>query len=106
MEAKHTGTLHPDILAAIQRALLEDIGRGDITTDSIVPAEASMQGRIIAKQNGIIAGLDVVKGVYEIVDPKIEFRAAITEGARVGDRQTLATVSGSARSVRRKIRQT
>jgi nicotinate-nucleotide pyrophosphorylase (carboxylating) len=94
-----TDILHPDILAAIQRALLEDIGSGDITTNSIVPADASMQGQIIAKQNGIIAGLDVVKAVYEIVDPKIEFNAATSEGARVEDRQTVATISGSARSL-------
>jgi len=86
-------------LAAIHRALLEDIGSGDITTNSIVPADASMQGRIIAKQNGIVAGLDVAEAVYEIVDPKIEFSAAISEGARVDDRQTLAMVSGSARSL-------
>ena len=99
MNDKSTDTLHPDILAAIQRALAEDIGSGDITTNSIVPADASMQGRIIAKQNGIIAGLDVAKAVYEIVDPKLEFNAAVSESARVDDRQTLATVSGSARSL-------
>jgi len=92
-------TLHPDILAAIQRSLLEDIGSGDITTNSIVLADASMQGRIIAKQNGIIAGLDVVKAVYEIVDPEIDFNAAIAEGTRVENRQTLAMISGSARSL-------
>ncbi|MFZ1042496.1 MAG: carboxylating nicotinate-nucleotide diphosphorylase [Anaerolineales bacterium] len=92
-------TLHTDILVAIQRALLEDVGSGDITTNSIVPMDASMRGRIIAKQNGIIAGLDVAKAVYEIVDPKIDFNAAISEGARVDDRQTVATISGSARSL-------
>ena len=99
MKDKLSDTLHPDILAAIHRALSEDIGSGDITTNSIVPADASMQGWIIAKQSGIIAGLDVAKAVYEIVDPKIEFNAAISEGARVENRQTVATVSGSARSL-------
>ena len=94
-----TDILHPDILAAIQRALLEDIGSGDITTNSIVPIDASMQGRIIAKQDEIIAGLDVVKAVYEIVNSKIEFNATVSEGARVDNRQTLATVFGSARSL-------
>jgi len=94
-----TDIVHPDILAAIQRALAEDIGSGDITTNSIVPSDASMQGRIIAKQNGIIAGLDVVKAVYEIVDPKIESNATVSEGARVDNHKTLATVSGSARSL-------
>ncbi len=91
MNDKSTDTLHPDILVAIWRALLEDVGSGDITTNSIVPMDASMHGRIIAKQNGIIAGLDVAKAVYEIVDPKIDFNADISEGARVDNRQTVAT---------------
>ena len=94
-----TDILHPDILAAIHQALLEDIGSGDITTNSIVPIDASMQGQIIAKQNGTIAGLDVAKAVYEIVDPRIEFNATVSESARVVDRQTVAAVSGSARSL-------
>jgi len=99
MSNKSTDTLHPDILVAIRRALLEDVGSGDITTNSIVPIDASMHGRIIAKQNGIIAGLDVVRAVYEIVDPKVEFSAKVSESARVDNLQTVATVSGSARSL-------
>ena len=99
MKAESTATLHPDILVAIRRALQEDIGAGDITTDSIVPVQASMQGRIIAKQDGIIAGLDVARAVYEIVDPRINFNVAVSEGARVADRQTLAALSGPARSL-------
>jgi len=99
MKAESTDTLHPDILAAIHRALQEDIGDGDITTNSIVPSDASMQGRIIAKQNGIIAGLDVAAAVYQIVDPRINFNVAVSEGARVADRQILAALSGPARSL-------
>ena len=87
MNDKFTDTLHPDILVAIRRALLEDVGSGDITTNSIVPIDAAMHGRIIAKQNGIVAGLGVAKAVYEIVDRKIDFNAAISEGARVEDRR-------------------
>jgi nicotinate-nucleotide pyrophosphorylase (carboxylating) len=91
--------LHPDILAAVRRALDEDIGSGDATTNSIVPADAFMRGQIIAKQAGIVAGLDVAKAVYEILDPRIEFKALVAEGARVADRRTLATVSGPARAL-------
>jgi nicotinate-nucleotide pyrophosphorylase (carboxylating) len=90
---------HPAILAAIHRALLEDIGSGDITTNSIVPSHAVMRGRIIAKQDGIVAGLDVTKTVYAEVDSKIDFVPTANEGARVENRQTLAAVSGSARSL-------
>ena len=92
MKAESSATLHPDILAAIRRALQEDIGDGDITTDSIVPVAASMQGRIIAKQDGIIAGLDVAGAVYQIVDPGINFNVAVSEGSCVANRQTLAAL--------------
>ncbi|MEW6187883.1 MAG: nicotinate-nucleotide diphosphorylase (carboxylating), partial [Thermodesulfobacteriota bacterium] len=64
--------LHPQIHKAIQFALAEDIGPGDATTDSIVPAEAQMKGRIIAKENGIIAGLDVARAVYLAVDKEVD----------------------------------
>ena len=92
-------SLHPDILTAIRRALDEDIGPGDATSESIIPPEAQMTGRIIAKQDGIIAGLDVAQAVYATFDPRVDFRALAGEGDRVVDRQTVAGVSGPARSL-------
>ncbi len=92
-------SLHPDILSAIRRALAEDIGPGDVTTNSIVPPDALMRGRIIAKQDGVVAGLDVAQAVYRVVDERIVFTALVAEGERVADRQTLALVSGPARGL-------
>lgn len=92
-------SLHPDIIESIQRALTEDVGSGDVTTNSIVPAEAMMQGQIMAKQDGVVAGLDVAQAVYQYVDPEVDFRPQIGEGGRVVDRQALAVVSGRARSL-------
>ncbi len=91
--------LHPDILEAIRRALAEDIGTGDVTSNSILPPEASMQGQIIAKQEGMAAGLDVAQAVYEMVDPRVDFRPQVGEGAYVTKGQVLALVSGPARSL-------
>lgn len=91
--------LHPDIIEAIQRALSEDIGSGDATSDSIIPSAASMRGQIIAKQDGIIAGLDVAQAVYARFDPRVEFNSQAEEGARVENRQIVAKVSGPARSL-------
>jgi nicotinate-nucleotide pyrophosphorylase (carboxylating) len=91
--------LPPGALDAIRRALAEDIGSGDATTNSIVPADADMHGQIIAKQDGIIAGLDVTQAVYQMVDAGVDFHAKAAEGARVTDRQVLAFVSGRARSL-------
>ena len=80
-------------------ALEEDIGSGDVTTTSIVPAGASMAGRIIAKQPGVVAGLDVARSVCLVLDPQISFVAQAAEGERVQNRQVLATVSGPARAL-------
>ena len=89
----------PDILQAIQRALAEDIGPGDATTDSIVPADATMEGQIIAKQSGIVAGLDIAAAVYQMLDNRVCFQAQVAEGDRVTNRQGLATVAGPARAL-------
>lgn len=87
------------ILESIQRALAEDIGPGDVTTDSVIPADATMRGQIIAKQEGVIAGLDVAEAVYMSVEADVDFDPCVDEGARVTDRQVLALVSGRARSL-------
>ena len=91
--------LSREILATIRTALAEDIGPGDATTNSIVPAEATMRGQIIAKQDGVIAGLDVAQAVYQMVDAQVDFRPQVEEGARVTNRQVLALVSGRTRSL-------
>jgi nicotinate-nucleotide pyrophosphorylase (carboxylating) len=88
-----------EILATIRLALAEDIGPGDATTNSIVPARAVMRGQIIAKQEGVIAGLDVAQAVYQMVDAKVEFKPQVGEGVRVQNRQVLALVSGRTRSL-------
>ena len=92
-------TLSPAILESIQRALAEDIGPGDVTSNSIIPADALMRGQIIAKQDGIIAGLDIASAVYKKVDAQVKFESRVDEGARVVDRQVLAFVSGRTRGL-------
>jgi nicotinate-nucleotide pyrophosphorylase (carboxylating) len=91
--------LSPDIRARVHLALAEDIGSGDVTTNSIVPMDAMMNGKIIAKQAGTIAGLDVARLVYQTLDERVNFETCVTEGQRVENRQLLARVSGPARSL-------
>jgi len=88
-----------EILAIIRTALTEDIGSGDATTNGIVPGEATMRGQIIAKQDGVVAGLDVAQAVYQMVDAQVDFRPQVDEGVRVTNRQVLALVSGRTRSL-------
>jgi nicotinate-nucleotide pyrophosphorylase (carboxylating) len=91
--------LPDEIIATIRTALAEDIGPGDATTNSIVPADASMRGQIIAKQDGVIAGLDVAQAVYQMVDAQVDFWSQVEEGAHVTNRQVLALVAGRTRSL-------
>ena len=92
-------SIHPDILETIQRALREDIGAGDVTSNSIIPADAVMTGQIIAKQSGVIAGLDVAQAVFAALDPRVEFTALVEEGARVENRQVVSRLAGPAVSL-------
>jgi nicotinate-nucleotide pyrophosphorylase (carboxylating) len=87
------------ILESVQRALAEDIGSGDATTESIIPPGALMRGQIIAKQSGIVAGLDVAQAVYQILDPQVDFRSRVDEGVQVRERQILALLAGKAGSL-------
>lgn len=91
--------LSSEIMACIRRALDEDIGPGDVTTNSIVPSDASMSGQIIAKQAGILAGLDVARATFKMLDERIDFEAHASEGEKVENRQVLAKVSGPARAL-------
>lgn len=88
-----------EISQYIQRALEEDIGPGDVTTDSIVPAEASLEGRIIAKQEGVVAGLEIAKQVMLALNQQVVFAAHVRDGDSVSRGNVLADLQGSARAL-------
>src|SRR5687768_1781720 len=88
-----------DISDLIQRALAEDVGTGDVTTESIVLVGALLRGRIVAKQDGIVAGLDVASEVFYTLHPGIMFAPSVIDGARVTKGTMLALVEGSARAL-------
>ena len=99
MTSVHDTNLPIEIVACVQRALDEDIGPGDATTNSVIPAEATMSGQIIAKQAGIVAGLDVAQLALQLLDKSVVFRALVSEGEQVTNRQVLAKLAGSARAL-------
>jgi nicotinate-nucleotide pyrophosphorylase (carboxylating) len=92
-------TTEPHLAHCIKRALEEDIGRGDVTTDSIVPAGASLRGRIIAKQDGVVAGLAIVNEVFRLLNPEIKFEPRVEDGSEVKRGVVLAELSGDARAL-------
>ena len=91
--------ISPELQACIQSVLAEDLGPGDATSEAIIPAEAQMQAQIVAKQVGIIAGLDVAQAVFLQIDPQICFETLVGEGQRVQSGAVLAKISGPARAL-------
>ncbi|MDQ6747456.1 MAG: carboxylating nicotinate-nucleotide diphosphorylase [Candidatus Dormibacteraeota bacterium] len=85
----------------VRRALAEDLGPGDITTDATVPEGRMALGRIKAKAPGVLAGLVVAEAVFRAVDPGLDFEPARTDGARVAPGDHVAVIGGSARSLLR-----
>jgi nicotinate-nucleotide pyrophosphorylase (carboxylating) len=92
-------TLTDDIDQIILRALEEDIGDGDITTQSIVPEELWLEGYFVARAAGIVAGLEVVRWVFTLLDQRVVFTPLAIDGQAVTALMQLAHVKGPGRSL-------
>ena len=85
---------------AVATALAEDLGsEGDITTDAIVPAEAKGEAAIVARQAGVIAGLDLAEAAFRTLDSHIRFMRVVTDGGTVASGATIATLAGKTRAI-------
>lgn len=85
---------------AVKTALLEDLGRaGDITTNSVITADAQAKAVIAAREEGRLAGLDLAEAAFRLIDPGVSFRAEIQDGSEIVPGQTVAMISGAARSI-------
>jgi nicotinate-nucleotide pyrophosphorylase (carboxylating) len=83
--------------AIIHRALEEDIGSGDITTLSTIPVNSVLKGIFIAKESGVIAGLEVARETFRYLDKQISFSQKVIDGRKVKQGTVLATVRGRGR---------
>lgn len=90
---------NPQVRDLVLRALQEDIGTGDITTDAIVSEERQATGRIWAKADGVVAGLPLLPIVFQTVDPSVQVELLAADGQAVAAGTTLARVKGSARAI-------
>ena len=84
---------------AVARALAEDIGRGDLTTDALIPADSESTARLVARTSGIIAGLALAEAAFRALDPHVRFEIAVPDGASASGGDTIATISGSTRAL-------
>lgn len=83
----------------IINSLKEDIGKGDITTLSCIPKEKIAKAKIIAKENGIICGLDMIKFIFKIYNPKIKIIYYKNDGDKIKKKELICEIIGNARSI-------
>src|SRR6202020_1156861 len=84
----------------VRMALLEDLGRaGDLTTDAIVPADRRATTLLVARQTGVVAGLDLARLAFQLIDPAIDVRLERNDGAAVAPGDVIASIAGPARGI-------
>lgn len=83
----------------IDLALNEDVGKGDITSDLLIPANLKAKATFIAKDEGVLAGIDVARLIFVRVDPDIKFKVLIKDGAQLKKGDIIATITGNARNI-------
>ena len=84
---------------AVASALAEDVGAGDVTSLSVVPGNAEAEGRIVFREDGVVAGLPVAEEVFRQLSPSIVFKALVGDGADVAAGECAASVRGPARAI-------
>lgn len=83
----------------MDRALLEDIGRGDLSAEAVLAADRMARGKILAKAAGRIAGLDVASYAFHRIDPGLEIEHVVQDGDDVKPGDEVLRIRGSARSI-------
>ena len=87
------------IKQVVDLALAEDIGSGDITTNSLIPVDLHTRATMVAKSSGVIAGLDVAECVFRTLSPDIEWKTFVNDGDRVAKGDLIVEISGSCRAI-------
>lgn len=93
-------TLNPvAVEELVRRALLEDVGPGDLATSAVVPEDARCTATIVAGAAGVLCGHPVAQAVFRAVDPALVYERLVPEGGAVDDGVPVASVSGPARPI-------
>ena len=87
------------IQPVIDYALNEDVGSGDITTNSLIPLDLQATATMVAKSSGIIAGLSVAEYIFHKLDPTIQWRAFVEDGEKINTGDIILELSGSYRAL-------
>ncbi|MHB1304929.1 MAG: carboxylating nicotinate-nucleotide diphosphorylase [Acidiphilium sp.] len=84
----------------VRAALLEDLGRaGDITAEAVIPADTATRVAFVAREAGVVAGLDCAALAFSLLDPELALDVRIGDGGAVGPGDVIATIAGRARPI-------
>ena len=83
----------------IQSALTEDVGDGDHTSLSTIPADAQKRARLLVKEAGILAGVEVAQAIFAQVDPNFQVDVLMQDGSVMKPGDIVLTVAGNARNI-------
>jgi nicotinate-nucleotide pyrophosphorylase (carboxylating) len=87
------------IRAIINRALAEDLGEGDVTTEALIPEGQQGIASIVAKSKGVLASMEVAKGVFQRVDPELKVDILVADGTKVKPGDVVAKIEGDVASI-------
>ncbi len=90
---------HPEIIDAVTRALAEDIGAGDLTSEACIAADQNASGRFFARQHLVVAGIELLPLIYELRGGVTELDLLKKSGERAEDGEAIAAVRGRARTL-------
>ena len=91
--------MHESFLPLVKFALSEDVGTGDVTTLNAVPANVGARAALVAKQPGVVSGMDIAAMTFREVDASLKFKSTVKDGQEVPAGAAIATISGSAASI-------
>lgn len=91
--------MSPSAIDFIRRALAEDLGPGDITSECFIPANHRSSARIVAKENGVLAGTDVALEVFRQIDPSIEVELLKNDGEVIAPGDNILNAHGPTRAL-------
>ena len=91
--------MEKEIIKIIKRALKEDMPKGDITTDSLIPKDHQSKAKFIAKDSGIISGLEVAEEVFRQVGGDYKLVWNFKDGDFVNNKDIIGTVEGNTRTI-------
>ncbi|MBX6363819.1 MAG: carboxylating nicotinate-nucleotide diphosphorylase [Gemmatimonadetes bacterium] len=83
----------------VEAALREDLGWGDVTSESLIPADLAAEAVMVARGDGVVAGLPVAREAFHAVDPRLDVELLARDGETVGAGRPLLRVAGRARAI-------